>query len=226
VACNISVVVRNNGPGPFQPPSRQDVMVTLLEGATFLGNTNLLRDSSDEQVLRNPGGELGSPLHINVGKELSAGAHTLTARLVIADSVGDRNRQNNEIVQTVTCGATSPAQQSLLPDLQPTQVRLGDACKILVTLRNNGPGTLTDTDYAAIVELARDGAPFGGGRLDGFDFRRTLVSPGSQVEFEWFRSASLQLPAGQNLLRVRVRSLRPDANPQNDELSRTVTCVR
>lgn len=76
-----------------------------------------------------------------------------------------------------------------LPDLEVVSVKLDPTCRVVVTVRNNGPGVLPDevwttrTPNSSSVYLAIDGKNWGGATLASFDPGRRLRAAGGTAEY-------------------------------------------
>lgn len=76
-----------------------------------------------------------------------------------------------------------------LPDLEVVSVKLDPACRVVVTVRNNGPGVLPDAVWttrapnSSSVYLSIDGKNWGGATLASFDPGRRLRAAGGTAEY-------------------------------------------
>lgn len=125
---------------------------------------------------------------------------------------------------------TSAAPQKM-PDLIVRDIRLIKDCKIKVTLKNIGNGSIAETYYknpkAVAVQMYKDGKPWGGLILDMFDKHRKLKNPGGMASWIWFpRASNLDLGAGKHKIRVVVDSHGnlAEKNEGNNELTRVLGC--
>ena len=117
------------------------------------------------------------------------------------------------------------------PDLIPADVTLGEACRIIVTLHNNGPGAVPDAGFslsapgASGVQMYNDGNPWGGIVLGGLDPAHAVKPAGGSVTYAWF--TSLPLPVGTHTIRLDVdnNNAIAEGNELNNSLIKTLTCV-
>ena len=127
------------------------------------------------------------------------------------------------LAQTFTRG---PA----LPDLVPADISIGDGCRIVVTLRNNGPGIVPDAGFSLSppgssgVQMYNDGAPWGGIVLGGLDPTHLLQPAGGTVSYKWF--PGLALPPGTHVVKLDVDNNNSIAenNELNNSLEKKLTC--
>ncbi|NDY42411.1 hypothetical protein G3N55_06090 [Dissulfurirhabdus thermomarina] len=81
--------------------------------------------------------------------------------------------------------APFPKRLAALPDLAVTDIHLDPKCRVIVTVKNLGPGSIPDAAYlrsgAVGLQLYRNGRPWGGIDLQGFDPGRQLQRPGGSL---------------------------------------------
>jgi hypothetical protein len=120
--------------------------------------------------------------------------------------------------------------RQFLPDLVPLDVNLGDGCRIIVTLRNNGPGIVPPAGYSLSppgssgVQMYNDGAPWGGIVLGGLDPSHLTQPVGGTVSYAWF--PGLALPPGTHVVKVDVdnNNAIAESNELNNSLIKRLTC--
>ncbi len=231
--CGISFAIRNNGPGavPEQGFGMTGPISVSLSADNQAWGGSSLGALDPHRALKNPGGQLETVFPFTP-RPLTAGLHTLTLS-VASSEVRESNERNNTLTRTVTCSASDAQPQPGAtdpqgPDLQPTRIALADGCRIVVTLRNNGPGVLTDQQLnATILSMQRGAAPWGGFALGATPSVQALKNPGGQIDVSWLAAANLRLPAGISSLKVDVKSNNfAESNELNNSLTRTVTCTR
>lgn len=110
-------------------------------------------------------------------------------------------------------------------DLAVTNLGVDSQCRVVVTLKNNGPDELPMTAYDQFqgpsVAFKKNGAPFGGWRLVSVDPARTLRHPGGTVT--WTRG-ELKFQGSANVSATIQSNLQGDTNAANNSLSRTLNC--
>ncbi|MBN2369711.1 MAG: hypothetical protein JXO72_04425 [Vicinamibacteria bacterium] len=118
-----------------------------------------------------------------------------------------------------------------LPDLIVSNVRLVKGCEIEVTLKNVGAAGVPAANYnlpdAVGVQMHRNGKPWGGIILSGFDTGGNLKSPGGSASWIWFPQAeNLKLKPGSHSLKVVVDNNKKltESDESNNELTRRVVC--
>ncbi len=114
-----------------------------------------------------------------------------------------------------------------LPDLTITNLKVGENCQVVVTLKNNGSGELSITAYdqfqGPAVTFRKDGAPFGGWRLAAVDPGRKLRQPGGTVT--WTRG-QLKLSGTATIsASVDDSHLVAEENEDNNTMSRSLSCT-
>ena len=119
------------------------------------------------------------------------------------------------------------------PDLVVRDIRLNDTCQIMVTLGNAGPGAVPDAAYSMSppgssgVQMYRNGQPWGGIVLGGFDAAKQTKPPGGTAQHLWFPGAiNLRLTPGVHTLKVTVdnNNTVKERIETNKTLERQVTC--
>lgn len=119
------------------------------------------------------------------------------------------------------------------PDLVVREIRLNDTCQIMVTLGNAGPGVVPDAAYgmgtrgSSGIQMYRNGQPWGGIVLGGFDAAKQTKPAGGSAQHLWFPgAANLKLTPGMHALKVTVdnNNAVKESNETNNTLERQVTC--
>jgi len=95
------------------------------------------------------------------------------------------------------------ASADVRPDLVVRDLRLNDTCQIMVTLGNAGPGAVPDAAYSLSppgssgIQMYRNGQPWGGIVLGGFDAAKQTKPAGGTAQHLWFPgAANLRLTPG------------------------------
>ena len=121
--------------------------------------------------------------------------------------------------------------QTLLPDLTVSEIKLIEECKIQVTIKNIGSAGLPDIAYdrtrGVAIQMYKDGKPWGGIRLFGFDPYKKLMNPGASVSWVWFPLAeNLKLGSGTHTIRVVVDmyNIVKESNEDNNERTEKLLC--
>lgn len=117
-----------------------------------------------------------------------------------------------------------------LPDLVPADLRVDADCRIVVTLKNNGPGIVPDAGFSMSppgssgVQMYKGGAPWGGIVLGAMDPSKQTQPAGGTVTYTWF--PGLALPPGAHVVKVDVdnnNSIK-ESNEQNNSLTKKLAC--
>lgn len=118
-----------------------------------------------------------------------------------------------------------------LPDLVVKDIRLVKGCQILVTVANVGkrgvPASYYNLPKAVGVQMYKDGNPWGGLILSGFDPNGNLKKPGGVARHLWFpKAANLKLTPGVHSIKVTVDhgKVLKEARENNNSLTRRVKC--
>ncbi len=128
---------------------------------------------------------------------------------------------------------SSGALADIRPDLVVRDIRLNDTCQIMVTLGNAGRGAVPDSAYSMSppgssgVQMYRNGQPWGGIVLGGFDAAKQTKPPGGSAQHLWFPgAANLKLTPGVHTLKLTVDNNNSvkESNETNNTLERQVTC--
>jgi len=122
--------------------------------------------------------------------------------------------------------------QQPLPDLVPVDLTVDNDCRIVVTIRNNGPAIVPNAGYSLTppgssgVQMYLDGAPFGGIVLGGLDPTHATQPAGGTKTYTWF--PSLLLPAGVHSVKVVVDNNNSIAeiNESNNSLTKRLSCQK
>jgi hypothetical protein len=130
---------------------------------------------------------------------------------------------------TIVDGTNPPP----LPDLNVSAIRLLKGCKMALTIQNAGPGPISDQAYdpthGAVIQMRRNGEPWGGIRLAGADPAKKLKVPGASIQYTWFpNAANLNLAAGLHDVSVVIDRLNavPESNEQNNTTRARLVCKR
>lgn len=114
-----------------------------------------------------------------------------------------------------------------LPDLAVEDIRLNSDCRVVVKIRNNGPGRLPDdvwnvhTPKSAGIYLSIDGRKWGGATLWGFDPARTLQGSGGTAEY----TSNLQVSAHSTIrAEIDLWNVVAESNKANNVLTKTLSC--
>jgi hypothetical protein len=118
----------------------------------------------------------------------------------------------------------------LLPDLVPVDITLGEGCRIIVTLHNNGPGAVPNAGFSLSppgssgVQMYNDGNPWGGIVLGALDPAHAVQPAGGTVTYAWF--PGLTVPPGSHAIRLDVDNGNTivENNEVNNSLTKTLTC--
>jgi hypothetical protein len=120
--------------------------------------------------------------------------------------------------------------KTIRPDLQPTDMTLTADCRIVVSFRNNGPGTVPDANFStsppsnAGIQMYRNGAPWGGIVLGAMDPAKSLQPAGGMLTFNWF--PGLKLAPGAHTVKIDVDNDNKvvESNEGNNSLTKQLSC--
>jgi len=230
--CQIVVTVSNIGRGPvpdsaYGLATRGSSSLQMYNGTKPWGGIVLGGFDAAKQT-RPPGGSaqhLWFPGAANL--KLTPGVHTLKLTVDSNKAVKESNEANNTLVRRVTC-------RPRLPDLVVRDIRLNAQCQIVVTLANIGSGSVPDAGFSlnpprTSVQMYRNGQPWGGIVLGGFDPAKQVKAPGGSAQHIWFPgAANLKLAPGVHSLKVVVDGSHhvTESNEGNNSLTRRVSCGR
>ena len=232
--CRIIVTLHNNGPGiipdsgfSVSPASSSGVQMyndNAPWGGIVLGALDLAH------ALQPVGGTVNYAWF--PGLPLPAGTHTI--RLVVdnTNTIGEGNELNNSLTKSLTCVPPLPDLQPVSFSLQATGVTLNSPCRIIVTLRNNGPTITPDAAFALVstapgLQMWKDGAGFGGAVLGLIDPSKVLQPVGGTLIFPWMmNNSSMTIPPGTYTLRLDVDTgnALAESNEGNNSFTQTLTC--
>lgn len=118
-----------------------------------------------------------------------------------------------------------------LPDLVVSDIRLVKNCQIQVTVKNIGragvPSSYYNLPKAVGVQMYRNGKPWGGLILKGFDPAGKLKRPGGEATYIWFPQAeNLKLGPGPHSIKVIVdhSNVLKELKENNNTLTRRLIC--
>lgn len=118
-----------------------------------------------------------------------------------------------------------------LPDLQPLGLRLDKECRVVVIIRNNGPGIVPEGGYThgvfpdvSAVQMFKGGAPYGWVQLGTLDPSHLTQPVGGVVSYPWLADP---LPPGTHVVKVDVDSNNfiAESNELNNSLTEKLTCL-
>jgi hypothetical protein len=224
--CRVLVTLRNNGPSPV-PDSEYahdaaNAGVQLYKDGAGWGGV-ILGGADPAKATQPAGGTVVSTWWTAAANlTLTPGTYVMKVDVDNANHLAEANEANNSLTKTVTC----------LPDLQPVDITLDPQCRILLTLRNNGPSDVPDSEYAHVagnagIQMYKDGAGWGGVILGGADpTKATKPAGGTVVSTWWTGAANLALPFGTHVLKVDVDNNNhlTEANEGNNSLTKTLVC--
>ena len=232
--CRMIVAVRNNGPGAvpdagysLTAPGASEVQM-FKDGAPWGG---IILGGLDTAHSTQPAG--GIVTYAFPTLVVPAGTHTIQINVDQSNTIVENNEVNNSLTKTLTCQPPLPDLQPISFTLQPTgTIRANGPCQIVITLKNNGPGTVPDAAFVQTaagpgVQMYADGAPWGGIILGGIDPTKQLQPVGGTVTWPWFGgTANLFLAPGTHTLRLDVdnTNIVGESNEGNNSLTQTVTC--
>lgn len=217
--CRAMVHLRNEGDAP-------------LPAAVFVGGTAYLQRYLDGT----PGGSLwlgqvdpgkatlnpGGTYVFTDGAQYRAGS---TIRYALGRLGQEKSTANNshQVNVPANCAIQTAAPKV---DLAITGLSVDENCRVVVTLKNNGPDELPITAYDQFqgpsVTFKKNGAPFGGWRLIAVDPSRVLKQPGGTLnwtrgELKFQGSATVSATVdGSNLL--------TETQEANNTSSKTLSC--
>lgn len=114
-----------------------------------------------------------------------------------------------------------------LPDLVVEDIRLNNDCQVVVKIRNNGPGRLSDdvwsvhTPKSAGIYLSINGQKWGGATIWGFDPARALQASGGTAEY----TSNLKVSAHSAIrAEIDLWNVVAESNKANNVLTKTLSC--
>jgi hypothetical protein len=119
------------------------------------------------------------------------------------------------------------------PDLVPTDISVNTDCRIVITLKNNGPGVVPDAGFSMSppgssgVQMYNDNQPWGGIVLGALDPSKSLKPVGGTLTHTWFPgAANLKLSPGMHTVKVTVDNNNSiaESNEGNNSLTKQVSC--
>jgi hypothetical protein len=230
--CKILVTISNASANPvpdsaysLSPPGSSGIQMYRNGqpwGGIVLGGFDAAKQTKP------PGGSAQHPWFPNAANlKLTPGVHALKVTVDNNNAVKESNETNNTLERRVEC-------RPRLPDLVVRDIRLNEQCQILVTLSNVGSGPVPNDAYSLSpprtpIQMYKDGQPWGGIVLGGFDSAKQTQPPGGSAQHLWFPgAANLKLTPGTHTLKVDVDGSNhvAESNEGNNSLTRRVTCGR
>ena len=229
--CRLIVALANNGPGivpdaGFGLTSSSAVQM-YKDGAPWGG---IALGALDTRHLLQPAG--GSVNYAwPSGLALPAGPHVIRLDVDPTNAIAESNEVNNSLTKTLTCTPPLPDLQPVSFNLVPTGVAVTSPCRIIVTLRNNGPTIVSDAAFAKVstgpgLQMWKDGGAFGGAVLGLIDVAMVLQPVGGTLTYTWLMGADFLVSPGTHTLRLDVDTANTlaESNEGNNSLTQTVTC--
>jgi hypothetical protein len=196
----------------------------------------LLQGGREHVPSLNPGQRIEVTLNgkNKIPDDTPGGVYFLGAVVDPGKAVSERMERNN----VATCrmvirrqGDDPGSRPARKPDLIVSDIKLVDNCKISVTLKNIGHVGVPDDQYnlpqAVGVQMYKDGQPWGGIILSGFDPDGHLKRPGGSATWTWFpEAANLRLGSGIHLIKVEVDNNKTldELREDNNILEKRVSC--
>ncbi|MES9844332.1 MAG: hypothetical protein ABW131_06755 [Candidatus Sedimenticola sp. 6PFRAG5] len=135
---------------------------------------------------------------------------------------------HNPPVQAANRSGSARARASL-PDLAVEGVELDDRCRPVITLENRGRGAVPASAYdrgnSAGIQLYKNGRPWQGVALFGFDRTRTLMRPGGSASFTLFQALEPNVPTEVGIVADSRDQIR-ETTKINNRLDIELTCAR
>lgn len=241
---SIRVWVRNGGNKPAGQfavdlvlSSNPSVPVAFANYSPNFSDDVLLQGGREHVSALNPGQEIEVTLNGNnkIPEDTPPGRYVLAAVVDPGKVIPERNENNNVarcriiIRGTERPGQSDPGQRKA--DLIVSDIRLIKDCKIQVTLKNIGHAGVPADKYnlpdAVGVQMTKDGTPWGGIILSGFDPDGHLKTPGSSASWIWFPgAANLNLSPGAHNIKVEVdnNNKLDEESESNNTLTKTLRC--
>jgi subtilase family serine protease len=231
--CRIDVTFRNNGPLDVPDSAYSSIgggsLKMFVDGASFGQITLDAADPAPHQS--QPVG--GTRVHKWFPNFLVPnGSHVVKLSVDAFNAILEGNEGNNTIEKVLTC-------QRPLPDLVPVDITvvptgpfIHSPCKVMVSLKNLGPGPLPDGAYvltapAPTLQMWNGNAGFGGLSLGGFDPSKNTQPAGATYTSSWMTPTFLKtLQPGDYTLRIDVdnNDALEETNDSNNSLTKTVRC--
>ena len=236
--CKVVVRVKNLGPGKVpdkvwsvHTPKSAGIYL-WKDGKKWGGGTIWKFDPA--KSLQSPGGTAVYTSNLKV-----SGTSAVTASVDIWNEVKEKNEGNNKRTKSLTCkmitgvvpgavvGPVVVAPQKLLPDLIVDNIWLNKECKVVVRVKNLGPGKVPDkvwsvhTPKSAGVYLWKDGQPWGGGTIWKFDPAKSLQSPGGTAVY----TSNLKVSGTSKITAsVDIWNKVKEKNEDNNKRTKSLTC--
>jgi len=147
-----------------------------------------------------------------------------TIKYTLAHLGQEKSSANNsrEVNVPANCAVQAAAPKF---DLAVTNLSVDNDCRVVVTLRNNGPDELPLTAYDQFqgpsVAFKKNGMPFGGWRLVSVDSGRALKRAGGSVT--WTRG-ELKFQGSASVTATIQSNLQGDTNAGNNSMTRDLSC--
>jgi CARDB protein len=243
--CRIILTLRNIGTGIVPDAAYvedpQSPYVVMYKGGG--GSGAVLNIIDRQKVLQPPGATFTNAWMGGAAESLwvPPGDHTLRVEVDNTNALVESNEANNSLTKTLTCGfviegvTTNPVLPDLVPtniSLEPTGPAVNSPCQIVITLKNNGPGSVPDAAFAQTaptptIQMYKGGAGWGGAALVTIDPAKVLQPAGATLVYPWMAPvATLKVGPGEHVLRVDVDNFNSlvESNEANNSLTKTLTC--
>jgi hypothetical protein len=227
--CKIVIAIRNNGPAAVPDAAYalpDGSSVQIYRGGSPLGGTSL----GSFDLAPHESQPAGGVATYTWFHPLANGDHVIRVDVDSHNSVSESIEINNSMTRTLTC-RKGPDLQPVSISLVPTSFVVGSPCRIVVTLRNNGPDSIPESAYTAspsvAVQMLKGGAPWGGHSLITIDSSRELKPAGATKTAAWYSSPGHQVAAGvPHVIQLVVdgHNSLVESNEANNSLTQTLTC--
>ena len=211
--CNVIVTIKNIGKGyTFLKHGTKTVdLFFKLNGKSWGGVTHKIFDPRKKLI--RPGGSVTYKTNLKLKKSTK-----ITAIIDNRNSVREANERNNTLTKNLSCAK---------PDLVIDKIYLNKDCRVYVSVKNIGKGTVDDSVWtkthpkSASVFLGVDGKNWGGATIAGFDRRKRLQKAGGTALYR-----SKLIVKGTTLITARIDHTRQvrETNEKNNILNTKLTC--
>ena len=166
------------------------------------------------------------------GLVLPAGTHTIRVNVDNTNTIAENNELNNSLTKSLTCVPNLPDLQPVSFSLEATGVTPTSPCRLIITLRNNGPAITPDAAFVQastgpVLQMWNDGAPFGGSVLGLVDLSKVLQPVGGTLNYPWMgANSAIVIAPGTHTIRLDVDNgnVLAESNEANNSLTQTLTC--